>query len=443
MPALQTQDVLPKQIKRLPSGHEMTEVDSNLLEKVSRDRAIASAILFAHRHPQESAPAHIEMIELWRSRDEFVIIEAAREFAKTTVSEEFLLLEGCFGNFFYCLLIGETYAKACQRLEAIDYEATNNIKLHSLFGGKVMLRKSNENKMWFKAGPVIEAVGWEQELQSFKHQAFRPDRAYLDDIENRERVRDSASVDESMRKLYLELIPAMDKRLRKIRITQTRRAEDCMVTRLARDPEWLYRAFPICNGDPDDPSTQSNWPARYPMDWIRNEKTKYQSQGMLAEFMQAYMLQTTDQKSKPFQESHIKSVDVSPWHWMPKFAVYDPARTAHTVRSKGVDISDRYARVVASRMGSKILVHESGADHCMPSQFVEDIFRCHNEHGLAKIGIEKNSLDDWLMEPVRLAMLKKGVMLPVKALQAPQDRSKDDFIMGLMPFFEAGDILLV
>jgi hypothetical protein len=32
-------------------------------------------------------------------------------------------MEGCFGNFHYMLLIGETYTKACQRLAAIDYDA--------------------------------------------------------------------------------------------------------------------------------------------------------------------------------------------------------------------------------------------------------------------------------------------------------------------------------
>lgn len=372
-----------------------------------------------------------------------MVIEAAREFGKSTLSEEFLCLEGCFGNFNYCLLIGETYGKACQRLQAIDYEARTNIKLHHLFGGKVLARKSIENKVWFKSGALIEAVGWEQELQSFKEHTHRPDRAYLDDPENLERVRDSAAVDASMKKLYLELLPAMDKQRRKIRITQTRRAEDCMVTRLASSAEWLYRAYPVCNGDPDDPTTVSNWPARYPMEWIRSEMAVYQSSGMLAEFKQSYLLQATDPASKPFKEDMLAAMDMSPWHWMPRYVIYDPARSDREKRTRTQEKSDRYGKVVVSRLGSKILVHESSGNYWQPNAFIDDVFSANDTHRPAKVGIEKNSLDDWLLQPLRIEMLRRGKVLPLKPLNAPQDRSKDEFILGLQPFAQARDIVLV
>jgi hypothetical protein len=414
----------------------MPAIDSNLLSKLSADRALASAVLFPHRHPQESAPMHVAIMDAWRAHDEFIAIEAFREGAKSTLSEEFLSLEGCFANFRYTLLIGETYAKACQRLEAIARECTDNKRLHSAFGGKVLARKPIENKVWFKDGPLIEALGWEQELQSFKHLDARPDRAYLDDPENLERVRDSAAVDASMRKLYLELIPAMDKTNRKIRLTQTRRAEDCMMTRLQNNPEWVYMAFPICNGDIDNPETQSNWPARYPMAWVREERDRYKSAGMLGEFLQAYMLIATDPATKPFADSSIGECSVAPWQWSPKYAIYDPARTS-TAKA------DEYGKVVVSRFGSRIYVHESWGRHLKPDGLIADLFDAFERYQPALIGVEKNSLDEWLLQPVRIEMMRRGVSLPLKPLQAPQDINKIRFILGLQPFFEAGDIVLV
>jgi hypothetical protein len=65
----------------------MAEIDLNLLEKLSNDRALANAVLFQHRHPQASADFHIEMVDLWRAKDEFVLIEAFREAAKSTTAE--------------------------------------------------------------------------------------------------------------------------------------------------------------------------------------------------------------------------------------------------------------------------------------------------------------------------------------------------------------------
>jgi hypothetical protein len=421
----------------------MKAEDLELLSEISRDRALGSSLLFSHRHSDDSPAFHIELLDLWRCADPFVLIEAFRGAGKSTLSEEFLTLEGCFGNFHYWLLLGETYSKACQRLAAIDYECRTNKKLNHLFGGKVLARKSIENKVWFQSGALIEAMGWEQELQGLKEQADRPDGAYFDDVENLERVRDTEAVDRGMQKLFLELMPALDPVRRRIRFAQARRAEDCMVTRLAANPEWLYRAFPICNGEPDDPLTESLWPARYPMEWIRKERDTFQRAGMIGAFLQSYMLQATDYSAKPFKEEMLASMEVSPWHWMPRYAIYDPSRTSNEKRTKEVSKSDRTGKVVVSRMGSKILVHESSGNFWEPNEFINDLFLTQEQHSPAKIGIEKNSLDDWLMQPIRIEMMRRGIALPLKALIAPQDRSKDEFIGGLQPFALAKDIVLI
>jgi len=142
-------------------------LDIDLLRRINEDRALASLILFSHRHPQEEAPLHIEIMDLFRSADEFVEVEAFREAGKTTKAEEHIILSGCFGNFHYGLLLGETYEKACQRLASIDHECTTNLKLQHIFGGRVLARKSIENRMWFRSGTFIQALGCFNE-QTFK-----------------------------------------------------------------------------------------------------------------------------------------------------------------------------------------------------------------------------------------------------------------------------------
>ena len=415
----------------------------DLLAAINADRSLGSEVLFSHRHTHASAPMHVEINDLWSCADENVLIEAFREGGKTTAAEEWLCMAAHFGNFYYCLLIGETYEKACTRLAEVSKEARQNERLHRLFG-KSMVARSIENMLFLSNGRLIHALGWDQELQSFKHDGHRPDLCFFDDPENKERVRDAAAVDESMRKLYLELIPAMDATQYRLRFSQTRRAEDCMVTRLQKNPNWLCRSFPICNGDPDDPGTESLWPARYPMDWIRRKKAEYQAAGMLAEFNQVYRLIATDAETKTFKREQLLSVDVAPWKFMPKFAIYDPARSANTRRVEGKhEKSDRYGKVVVSKLGSKIYVHESSGSYWLPDAFIDDLFTCDKAHEPVKIGIEKNSLDEWLLQPIRIEILRRGRPLPLRPLQAPQDRSKEDFILGLYPFAAARDIVLV
>jgi hypothetical protein len=61
----------------------------------------------------------------------------------------------------------------------------------------------------------------------------------------------------------------------------------------------------------------------------------------------------------------------------------------------------------------------------------------------SRVVIEKNSLDDWLLQPIRAMALMTGQHIDVTGINAPQDRDKAQFIMGLRPFFLAGDIILV
>jgi hypothetical protein len=386
---------------------------------------------------------HVEIMDMMASADEFIVLEAFREAGKTTKAEEHICLAGCFGNFHYGLLLGETYEKACERLASIAHELQSNEVMQRVFGGALVSRRPIENKVWFRGGAMLQAWGWDQELQSFKYGTHRPDFAFLDDVENLERVRDRAAVQASMGKLYHDLIPAMDKEKRKIVVSQTRRAEDCMVTRLAANEDWLYRGWPICSGDPEDERSVATWPARYPMEWIRAERRRFERAGMVGSFLQAYMLQATNPEAKPFREDQLVEWEFSPWSWMPRYAIYDPSRTTRERKINGMDRSDRCGKVIVSKLGSKIVVHESGGEYWKPDQLIADLFATQERHTPVKTALEKNSLDDWLLQPIRLEMLRRGEIIPLVALQAPQDRSKEEFILGLQPFASAKDIVLV
>jgi hypothetical protein len=169
--------------------------------------------------------------------------------------------------------------------------------------------------------------------------------------------------------------------------------------------------------------------------------------GRLSEFLQAYMLQATNPASKPFRADMLQEMEATPWQWMPRYDLYDPSRTTRQVRGRGAErtlgVSDRTGKVTVSRLGSKILVHESGGFFWKPDELIADLFASNERHRPVKQGIEKTSLDEWLLQPIRIEMLRRGVSLNVVPMNAPQDRSKEDFIMGLQPFFEARDIVLI
>jgi hypothetical protein len=173
------------------------------------------------------------------------------------------------------------------------------------------------------------------------------------------------------------------------------------------------------------------------MEWIQAERDRFERAGMIRDFQQEYLLRVDTSEAKPFQADMLRSVDMAPGAWLPRVAIYDPSRTA------SVATSDRTGKVVVSRMGSKIIVHESGGFFWKPDEIREDVFECFGRHHLAKVAIEKDSLDEFLLQPIRYEMLRRGVVIPLQAVNAPKDRDKAAFIMGLEPFFRAGDIVLV
>ena len=428
----------------LPTSAQMREMDNkDLLRTLSDDRALASVMLFGHRHPQETPGFHVKIMELWRSSEEFLVIEAFREAGKSTLSEEFLLLEACFGNFRYALVFGETYTKACQRVHAMQHEARTNPYLAQLFG-KLPGKPWSENQMCLSNGVLIEAHGWEEEIRGYKWLDARPDRAYLDDIENKTMVRDTASVDASWRKLNTELIPALDKERRKVRVTGTPLADDCLLARCEASAGWVVAKFPMVVAPGvqgvdavDHPQARALWPERYPVSWARKERDRFAEGGLLREWVQEYQLIAAQTQGKPFVEEEIVTQEVAPYAYSPRVLIVDPARTTAVGRS------DRTGRVVASRVGTRIYVYESSGEYWKPDQVVADCFDTSGRHGDCEVAIERNSLDEWLMQPMRAEMFRRGYSIQVTPILAPSDRSKEQFILGLQPFFKAGDIVLV
>ena len=419
----------------------MSITTETILQQINLDRSLGSQILFPHRHPQLSPEFHVTVMDMWRASDEFVSMEAFRQGAKTTLSEEFLLMEALYGNYSYCLIFGETYTKACQRIEGIKHEINTNQKIIQLFGKNKASSadggKWSENKIVLSNGVAIEAHGWEEEIRGYLHLSKRPDRAYLDDIETEESVRDTNAVDRNWKKLHKQLMPAMDKDLGKIRLTGTPLADDCMIRRAAASPRWVHGHFPICDRNIDDPEAQSLWPERYPMEWIREKRDSFSDEGMLREFMQEYMLVATGSQGKPFTEDMLRYEDVAPYSYSPRTIIIDPARTVEVKKS------DQTGHVTVSKMGTKIYVHQSGGEYWQPDEIVDGAFRMSIAHKNAEVAIEKNSLDNWLLQPMRAKMLLTGNSIKLRVMNAPQDRDKAAFIMGLRSFFIAGDIIFV
>ena len=409
----------------------------DMITALAADRVLAHQVLFDHRHPDATPDFHVEIISLYCSTAMRVVIMAFRGGAKSSILEEFAILEAVFERCHNILILGNSYPRACERLQAIKHELETNEHILDLFGEQVGATW-NENKIVLKNGVVIQALGARQSLRGTRHLQWRPDLILGDDLEDEENAATEEARQKMLRWLLASVIPAMDPRGR-IRINGTPLDPKSLLEKLRILPDWESKVFPAvlpASLIPDE-WEESLWPTRFPLEKLKELWRTFSENGEATLFAQEYLCKAEDPATKLFQSRHIRINPVAPT-WAPTYLYCDPARTTR------VRTSARTGYAVWSWAGGKRLyVHKAmGAFH-KPDEQVNTLFELNDRFQPILVGVEPDGLEEFIMQPLRTEQVRRGVTLPLaagRAIRAPKD--KNGFIGSLQPFFEAGEVEL-
>lgn len=410
----------------------MTSTDEQreeILRLFQKDRYLAHQTLFAHRRKDESPEFHRALCALLYSDAPLVALEAFRGAAKSTWLEEYVLLSALFRDFVFPLIVGANWTNACDRLAPIKQELETNDILIELFGD-MKASPWTQDEIGLANGAKIRAIGAGQSMRGVKHNDERPDLAVLDDLEDEENIATEESRRKTERWLNGTLRPALHPRTGKIRMGGTPLHPKALIHKKCEDKEWQSRKFPILYID-EAGEERSAWPARFPIEWIKKLRTEYLNGGNLIEFMQEYQCTAEDIAGKPFQ-AHMIKVEPAPQCYLPVEITVDPARTVKST-------SARTGYIAASWFGNKLIVHDAlGAFH-RPDELISTIFEWNHKFKPVHIGVESNSLEEFIMQPLRAKALSLGISLPIVDLRAP--KNKEDFIKGLQPLYISGNVI--
>lgn len=406
-----------------------------ILVKLRADPVLAHAVVFKHRHPQATPAFHRQIILDFWSDTEYVAEMAFRGAAKSTLAEEALSLMALFGLIRYGVIIGESYDRACERLSAIKHELDNNETIQNIWGD-VRGETWGQGEIILKNGVKLQAAGAGQSLRGMKHRDARPDILFIDDLESKDSVATEEQRDKTMKYVTRDLIPACEPKSRK-RIAGTPLHPKAWLERMRKESGWLFRVHPIVTPAVSDPNQweRSNWAERFPLDFVRKLRDDAERIGELQGFVQEYLCQSEEPALKIFQPRHIIPAPRIP-DWAPTMIVCDPARTVDVTKSA------RTGYTAFSWVGSKLYVRYGAGGYDLPAQIINTLFSLDDTFQPIHIGVEKDGLEQFLMQPLRQAQVERGITLPIMPLNAPRDKAKVDFIKGLHPFFEAGDIVM-
>jgi|HubBroStandDraft_1064217.scaffolds.fasta_scaffold05219_10 hypothetical protein len=399
-----------------------------LIERLARNPRLLHATLFPHRHGDETPAFHLEMIDDWWSEEPHVGEEAFRGGGKSTVAEEAICGMACLRQFKNAIILGDNETRAKERLTSIKHEFETNEAIQELFGNLVG-ETWTETKIVLTNGTVLQAYGRGQSLRGAKHLSQRPDMAFGDDMESEDDIL-TPEAREKFKQWFLKVVmPSLTPRHR-FRIAGTPLHPQSWLVRLKSMAGWKFKSYPIKYRGKDG-EWVATWPARFPLAEIDKIEQGYIDAGATQEFAQEYMVQSEDPAIKAFKPEMFK-VEPTVRTWHPTYAFYDPARTVKTTSATtGV--------VIFSWIGNRLVVWDGYGPKWLPDQIIADMFKVDEQYSPVTIGVERDGLEQFILQPLRQEQVRRGYAIPIRPLKAP--KGKLDFIRSLQPFFGAGEVI--
>lgn len=401
-----------------------------LKARLKADRKLAHRHVFAHRHPDPTPEFHNRVIDLWSEPNRKTLTVAFRGAAKSTLSEEDVALDVLTESEIYTLLIGSSYERACERLESVRHEIETNEIVLGLYGDQKGPTWT-ENELVLKNGHKIQAFGRGQSLRGAKHHHHRPSRILADDLEDDETI-DSEEVRRKMMRWIMGAVrPMLSGDRGSFDIIGSEIHTDGLIARLRKTLTWKSLVIPLRVVNPDTGDAESAWPGRFSLKWITDTEEEYARVGNSEEFEREYLCNPPELSSAKLYRQEMITIKAEPYPRGPVSIVIDPARTVGKRSSQ-----TGYA--AAGWKGSRLGVFEAyGAWH-KPDEILDTIFALNKRFAPVWIYIEEVGLEQWIGQPLRAEMVKRGIALPVKAIRAPRD--KDSFIQSLYPFYYAREV---
>lgn len=405
----------------------MDDPHKEILRKLNADRVLAHSVIFKHRHPNQTPPFIREMIRDWHSKDPWLLFKVFRGGAKSTTSEEAILIKAAFREIKNYLIIGATKDRAYERLHAIRHEIEQNERLAELFGD-LQGTTWGDGELVLSNGVRLLAMGKGQSLRGVKYLDARPDGVFGDDLEEKEDVRTPEARKRTLDWFLFDLIPALDINRAHGRVAATPLDPEALPIQLER-AGWTVKTYPVEYPD-DQGKRTAMWPDRVPLEEIDKIKSAAIKTGSLREYNMEYMCQAEAPGDKAFKAEMFR-VEQTVRTWQNMYCMYDPARTVGAASATTGFAS-------WSWIGGRLVVWDGWGRQLMPDEIIANMFQLYEDHHPAWIGVEEDGLNQWLLQPIRQEQVRRGVVLPIKPVKAP--KGKLDFIRGLQPYFNAREV---
>jgi hypothetical protein len=403
-----------------------------LIKEILSDPLAAHEYFFAHRH-EDTSPDYFEevILDIYDFDQPKLLEFMFRGGAKSTILEEAMVLLSALRIIRYGIIIGASEPEAASRLMSIKHEFETNEKLQDTFGDLVG-EPWGYTRAQLTNNVLVQAKGRGQTFRGAKHLSERPDFLFLDDFEDDESMgKEGEGGDNNLAWLLKVAIPAMNPKRRFIRMAATPIHPRAACVQVSKDPTWRVHKIPVFHHDPQTNTLVSTWESRFPLAKMLSEKEDFERLGKARDFAQEYLCETEHADTKAFD---VTTIPIEPLQhsFEPTVLIVDPARSTKKT-------SSLTGYIVASWVNERIVIWEALGHLHRPSDIIETIFDLSQRYNPIFVDVERDGLEEFIFQPLRSAMLSRGVFLPIRPVKAP--KNKLEFIRSLQPFLTAGDLV--
>lgn len=439
----------------MPLANEIDEVLEEVIFKCSKSIKLFCQTFFPRRFYNDFSPQHERLFEVIDDRSiQKVLFIAHRGFGKTSLFNYAIPAQHivCHKLYYpnetagFIVPISATATFAQFSSENLKKALIRNPYIKELFGD--IRSDSFSQEVWVTANNIqILPRSPGGQIRGMIFEDVRPQLILPDDLEKTEEVMS----DEQRRKLSdwfasdVLGTPEVGRRDWRILMSGTILHENSLLEEYRDDPTWEVVEAPLC-----DDNLKSYWPAFMTDEQVVAKRDEYKRHHKLDSWAREYLNQAVSSEDAVFQQEYFKYYDESEFREEAKrnpdiqtVIIVDPAKTekVHNDFTGIVGIGLDLAR-------GRIYLRDLVNKHLYPDQIYEELFAMAERLNAQVIGYEVTGLSEFITQPMRNEMLKRGKVYELVELHArkgqgeyaTKNRGKEGRVAQLVLYYRIGAI---
>lgn len=401
---------------------------------------------------------HGKIFDLIDGPAQKVAIAAPRGWGKTSIVALAFMARWILFNLtgFICY-INKSHDAASLQTENLRRELVSNRDIRAFFGSfkqrdveKSEFEEVFSKKAWVAYNTLVWPRGAGQQVRGVLFKNDRPGLIVIDDLEDPQKIEN-----EEIRKgwyewLYADVIKAVPRLHKnwKIVYIDTLKHEDSVLQKLMDSPEWESVRLEAC-----DDNFDSTAPHFMSSEDIAAEWQQHVDAGQTDVFFRELRNLPISTKDSAFQQEHFQyynlppervgtdrdlktlDVEIQQDRNIETVILVDPAKTVkmHSAESAIVGVGIDLA-------GAKLYIRDAISEKLYPDELYDAMFGMGQMLGAKVLGIEETSLNEFIKQPIKNEMFRRGAFFELIWLKARGGMKKELRVKELVPYYRGGYI---